>query len=497
MPPAVTHADARPYVSLDERQHSAAKRRETVFNGVCHGLINGIIMVPVLVSFAAIIFKNQAFLPELPRLCKLVLISGTVHQMAFVIASSLPFAVGSVQDAGLIFLSSMATAVVNHCDSEGLTRETMLSTTCVVLSLSTAMLGVCLIGVGKLRVAQLVQYLPMPVVGGYLAYIGLFCGQAGLSFMAGISVDGVRDWHRFLDARAAALAAPGAAAGLAMYLAIARVRSVATLPACMSAILAVFFIALAATGSTLSDARAAGWVPAATPHLPLSSAWALFNLTDGGIAWGVLPDVIPSFLAMFFVVAFSSCLDVAAIEMELGKPLDYNRELQTVGLGNLLSGVTGGFTGSYIFSQTIFNLRAGVDTRWAGVTAVLVQLVVAIVPQSIVSFLPKAFFGSLLVVIAVDLMMEWLWRARHRMMPVEFCVCVFTFAAAAATSVVKGLALGTCAAAVAFAFSYAWSTLPVAITARAMDSTVMRTFEERRVLRAHRSQATDFREWAP
>ena len=33
---------------------------------------------------------------------------------------------------------------------------------------------------------------------------------------------------------------------------------------------------------------------------------------------------------MTVVVAFSSCLDVAAIEMEMGAPLDFNGELQTV-----------------------------------------------------------------------------------------------------------------------------------------------------------------------
>ncbi|CAN0101606.1 unnamed protein product, partial [Hapterophycus canaliculatus] len=66
---------------------------------------------------------------------------------------------------------------------------------------------------------------------------------------------------------------------------------------------------------------------------------------------------------MIVVVAFSSCLDVAAIEMEMGIPLDFNGELQTasrfVGWSNVISGLFGGFTGSYIFSQTIFNLRAG------------------------------------------------------------------------------------------------------------------------------------------
>ena len=38
--------------------------------------------------------------------------------------------------------------------------------------------------------------------------------------------------------------------------------------------------------------------------------------------------------------------------------VDYNGELQTVGLANLLTGVAGaGFTGSYIFSQTTWSQR--------------------------------------------------------------------------------------------------------------------------------------------
>ena len=52
----------------------------------------------------------------------------------------------------------------------------------------------------------------------------------------------------------------------------------------------------------------------------------------------VLPNMIPSWFAMYFVVAFSSCLDVAAIQTELGRQLDFNHELCTVGISNFVSG---------------------------------------------------------------------------------------------------------------------------------------------------------------
>ena len=42
------------------------------------------------------------------KLVKLVLFSSLVHQAAFSAQSSLPFAIGQVQDAGLIFLSKIA-----------------------------------------------------------------------------------------------------------------------------------------------------------------------------------------------------------------------------------------------------------------------------------------------------------------------------------------------------------------------------------------------------
>ena len=57
---------------------------------------------------------------------------------------------------------------------------------------------------------------------------------------------------------------------------------------------------------------------------------------------------------MLLVVAFSSSLDVAAIEMEMAKPLDYSKKLTAAGISNALSGLTGVFPGSYMLSQIIF-----------------------------------------------------------------------------------------------------------------------------------------------
>jgi sulfate permease, SulP family len=60
-----------------------------------------------------------------------------------------------------------------------------------------------------------------------------------------------------------------------------------------------------------------------------------------------------------------------------------------VGISNLFSGVMGGYTGSYIFSQTLFSLRRGVKSRVAGAMLAVVELAIIAMPISVTSYLPK------------------------------------------------------------------------------------------------------------
>jgi MFS superfamily sulfate permease-like transporter len=130
---------------------------------------------------------------------------------------------------------------------------------------------------------------------------------------------------------------------------------------------------------------------------------------------------------MIFVVALSSSLDIAAIDLEVSKPLVYDFELAMIGVSNLLSGLTGGYTGSYIFSQSIFSLRAGIRSRLAGFITALIQAIAVVMPISILSVVPNFIFASLLIMICVDLMIEWLWDVRKKLSNAEYSVALMTF----------------------------------------------------------------------
>mmetsp|Transcript_11242 Transcript_11242/g.27035 ORF Transcript_11242/g.27035 Transcript_11242/m.27035 type:complete len:583 (+) Transcript_11242:33-1781(+) len=404
---------------------------------VLFGLINATIVIPVVMSFGNIIYQNAAFAPYMPVLIKLTMVSGVVHQLCFSTFSSLPFAVGSVQDAGLIFLSSMASDMVEYCRKEGYSDEVMLATVTVGLGLAAALLGLGLILVGKLRLAGYVQMLPTCVVAGYLAFIGFFCGKSGIVLMAGGS-NGVPFPELVADNYV--LIAPGIAGGLFIYYSVRKLRHVAVLPITILILLLIFYWSLAATGYSLEEATEDGWIRKAEPAPVWYRTWDYVR--PSMVVWTALPGLLLTELSMIFVVALSSSLDVAAIELEVKQPLKYNQELIMVGISNVVSGLTGGYTGSYIFSQSIFTLRAGIRERLAGFVLAFCQLAIIVTPFPILGYVPNFFYGSLLLMICLDLMYDWLWDFRTKVTTAEYFIALATFVLIQVLQVEYGIIAG-------------------------------------------------------
>ena len=507
------------------------KKDDNVGLSIAFGLVGAAMCSPVMMSFASIIFSDSFFRPYMPSLVKLVLFSAAVHQLCYVATSTLPFAVGQVQDAGLIFLSAMARKIVvdggpgggvhgggmvGGISQEEVSKETTLAAALWTLGLATAGLGVMLIVIGRLKLASLAQYLPVPVVGGYLGFIGFYCGQAGLALMSGVEVVRLRDYRHLMSVHALTRIAPGFGVAIAIKVAFilssrynaSRTARALIIPSVLLSTVVAFYAILLATGSTLQDARDAGWVGQAPDDSSDSSSeddsggrgllsyscfapWRMYFPEDAAVSTILmlvlrcLPKVAIVWVGMVLVVAFSSSLDIAAIEMELGRPLNYDAELcNSVGLGNLVSGLAGGFSGSYIFSQTILNLRSHVADRRSGLIVAFVELgLVFLVPIPPTALAPTCAFGGTLLVIAIELMDEWLVKARSKFSTSEFAVDVFTFGAIHLLGLEAGFAAGLVAAGLAFAASSAAQGGAVTLEPSAITrSVVMRDFEQRAFL---------------
>jgi len=143
--------------------------------------------------------------------------------------------------------------------------------------------------------------------------------EAGVSLCISRPIMKPSDWSYLFDKQALLLAIPGIIAGILLTGVARKCQDEAMLPISMVVIPVVFYIVLFACGWSIEDAREGGWVGETSPPVPVQD---LFHLIDfGKVRWDLCKEIIPTWLGMVFVVSFSSCLDVAAISMDMGEAL--------------------------------------------------------------------------------------------------------------------------------------------------------------------------------
>eukprot|EP00884_Botryococcus_braunii_P016374 jgi/Botrbrau1/341/Bobra.0022s0295.1 len=399
-----------------EAGRAAGSRRNQVLMAAVFGAINSVVAIPAMISFTAIIYQDEVYEAYLPQLAKLAFLSSAVHQTVFLLSSTLPFAVGQVQDVGLIFLSAMASSIAARCAAQDLPVKVALGTSLGTQAIATLFVGLFIIVVGKLRLASLVQYVPLPVVGGYLGYVGFFCFLAGVSLATGVQVRQVQHlWELWAVGPLQKLGM--AVAGTAAMAASMHVtHHPLSLPLMLLLIPAAFYAVLLGAGISLQQARDAGWVAHLQGGHQSWRFWEIYELynvqnwTFDGWYFPAMLRQLPTLFPLFFVVAFGSSMDVAAISQEMnGAELDYDTELLTVGYSNLATAMVGApMTGSYIFSQTVFSLRSGVTSRANGLVVAISEFFLFAAPFSALPYLPSFYFGSLMMLIGWEIISDWL-----------------------------------------------------------------------------------------
>lgn len=337
--------------------------------------------------------------------------------------------------------------------------EKRISTVLIHLSLSSAFVGIGLIALGRFRLASFVQYLPTPVIGGYLAYIGFFLIKGGLSLMTNVHVTGPSTWLSLLTYHNVSLMGPGIIYGIALSILTNRFGNVSVFPCCVISMPIVFFVLVYLSGSSLQDARVHGYLAPDEKGVSLTEMYHLFDFKS--IQWhAMFPAQIPTILSMFIVISFASSLDIAAICMGTGVNLNYNQQLQVVGYSNFFSGITGGYTGSYIFSQTLFASRFQLGgsqtplTRVIGLTLIICESFIVSMRFSLMAVIPKFLFGSVMIYIGIELLRAWLVDVYTKLLASEYFVVVFTFIGLNVFGVEIGLTSGIAVAAFSFILEY-------------------------------------------
>jgi SulP family sulfate permease len=415
---------------------------------VIAGAVIGVVEVVLAISFAALVFGGY-LAQYLPDGIGLYLAAAALTLAFLAWSAGTRGVVGSVQDATAAVLAIIATTTA-LATFGGPERSflTVVAASMVV----TVLAGLALFVLGQFRRGNLVRFVPYPVVGGFLAGTGWLLVKGGIAvaanqppFLVAIAQltpkDALVRWG------------PALAFGVLLLVAVRVVRRALVIPVLLAIGMAGFAIGMVVTGSSLAEARSAGWLvlgPFDTAHMWEPWAARAIRYAD----WLAVLKQAAGIVAAAFIAVIGVSSNVNATEIVLHRDLDTNRELRDTGVLNVVSGALGGIPGYHALSLTGLAERMRVNARTAGFVAALVPLAAVVFGASVVELIPRMLVGGVLVFLGLAYIIEWAWDKRKTLQPVEYVISLVIFAGIIAKGFLPGVVIGLVMAVVLFAVSY-------------------------------------------
>lgn len=398
------------------------------------GLVIGLMLVAFMVSFASLLFTGEQA-RFLGVGVGFILVGATVHNLISARWSTIPGAIILPQDASTAVVATGLVALLPAVES-----GQRVGTIFVYTAVCTVVAGIVMLMLGGFRLGGLVRFVPLPVIGGFLAGTGwlLVAGGADLA-TSGYAFDPAR----IVSLVAAALFAVG------LLLALRFRPNVAVVPLMVGIGVVLFFLVLALTGTSLDEARTLGLLPATEGT---SFRNPIGDLLDAD--WSALGAGVGGIISVPLVATMALLLNVSALDLMRGGDADLDHELRTLGFANLVTALVGAPAGYHALGPTSLGFRLGVVSRTVPLVVAAVCLVAALAGSYLVGLIPSPVVGGLLLFLGLGFMSDWLIDRRRLMSGPEFLVMLTTVAVVATLGLVAAVAWGMVATVILFVVAY-------------------------------------------
>lgn len=254
--------------------------------------------------------------------------------------------------------------------------------------------GLQLLAAG-LRLGAIVDYVSAAVVTGYITGAGILIGAGQLKNLTATPAERgdlytqLTSWFSGMEDPHVTTLVLGLVTAVLILVARRWVgRSVAAMGAIALGVLLSWLLDLGSWGVRLVADLAP--VPQGLPPL---------SMPDPGLIGALMPVALAGVL-LSLVESTSVARSIAG---RSGQRLDLGLEFFGMGMANVAAGLFSAFPVSGSLSRSALNEQAGATTRFAGVAAGVLMLVVLLGLGPVVDLMPIASLAGLLVVVAVDL----------------------------------------------------------------------------------------------
>ena len=413
------------------------------------GGIIGAVAAVLAISFAALVFGGGYLADFIADGISLYLGAAALTLAILAWRSGSRGVVGGLQPAAAAVLAIVAaTIAVTAFGSIERAFLTVVAATLVV----TVLCGVAFLVLGATRSGNLLRFLPVPVVGGFLAGTGWLLLKSGI-YVSSDESPYLTPIGDLFHGELLKLWLPAFAFGLILLVATRLVKSPLVIPVVLAIGVVLFAIGMVVTGSSITSARSGHWLLLGPfDSFETWQPWTFRALT--GADWSAVLGQWAGVITAVFLAVIPILFNISGTEVIQHRDLDTNEELRNAGALNVISGALGGIPGYHALSLTALAERMNVDARVAGLIAATVPLAVVVFGASVIELIPRMIVGGVLVFLGLAFLVEWVWDKRKVLPPVEYGVVLVILAAIIGKGFLPGVVLGLVLAVVLFAVNY-------------------------------------------
>lgn len=297
----------------------------------------------------------------------------------------------------------------------------------------TALVGVCLLAMRLLRLGSLVEQISPATLTGVRTGVGLTVAVTQLPTLLGLTT--VPEEAGFFGQLTDTLVALPETHALTAVVGGVAVATLATLQRFVPRVPgALVVVAASILLVALSDVEDRGLaliepVPAGLPGLSVP-------------VWDDVAGLLPAAFAIA-VMAFLETVVVARAQRQRSEPvIDSDQELLAIGVASLGGGLSQSLPPAGGFSQSAVNLGAGARSQVSGLTTAALAVLVALFLGPVLSDLPSATLGALVLVAVVGLVSPAEYGRLFRIDQAEFWVAVVTTAVGLTAGLLAAVATG-------------------------------------------------------
>ena len=245
---------------------------------------------------------------------------------------------------------------------------------------------------------------------------------------------------------------PGLGFALTAFIIMRRFHHFMIMPVLIFSAFVIFYIVLFATGTSVHDAREAGWLIHASSEGGLFEFLTFESLTKAN--WSVIAGQAGSIATVLLVGAISILLNSSALELASEQEMDLDRELKAAGAANILSGFFGGMIGFTSLTISGLALKMGAKSRLVGVMTAIMCGVVLFMGASVLSYFPEPIIGGLLLFLGLEFLTEWVYDSYSELPFTDYLIILLILAVVGLFGFLHGVFIGVIAAIIIFVVKY-------------------------------------------